>query len=1022
MKKKLLTLLITCLVSTVSLRAANIAWVSFHSADNTPSSGAATATFTNAPDVGYTKLLAANGHTVTRFVTVDNLDTALLADGVTTVISALNTNDLIILSRSAPSGHYQALTEVAAWNTSITKPVMVLGGFLIRGGTGSGARLGYTAGETTADVNVWPTRLKVNAPGHPIFKGITLDSQNLMVNGYVQRAIFTNTVMGGITNQTGVSINNNTIASGGTVWAVNGSGGNGANGMVIGELPAGTTTSHAEPNDVLAAKRLIFLTGSRESGITSEGSGIFDLLPDGQTMFLNTVTYLTTPQPRYPQCYTPLVGATNLMAGDMWTFNAGTDGEKPLTFQWYRNGQPIIDGTAATLVFTNLTLADAGEYQLFITNAFGWSNSTLARLEFKTFQAASITNSLISYWPMDAVVGSKTVDLVSSYDMSLVNMTGTNLVAGKYGNAFQFNGANTLLARTHNAGDALPIYQYPEFTVSLWVNGPLPTTDIRDRRVFSEGSTTNGSPLFNIGTDNRNPPVDGSVDIYIRRDDGSVDLDHIHSTGIAYDGTAWHNIVYVQRDTGGGRMKSQLWIDGVLDPLQMAPVRPLTAQITSIGGVRRSGDSAWFNGMIDEVAVWNRALSAEEIAILQVTAITNPPSRVQPLAINSFKADLPAVVTGGSTTLRWDVSKDATQVSISSFGDITAKTSVGVGATNIVPSQTTNYVLTVKRGTDTLSATTSVAVVTGVTSGWTLLDNFDQAQLGNLFASGYWNDTSGNAGQVVAVNGNKALRTTSSGISFLNLRNLTVTEGQARTLFFRIIPSVTNAPGLTNIVGLTDKTQRSYGDEYLNIGPVLYAAAFTNDLVMADTNAWYIGARNGFFGGNTSPPVDYLLPTLDAGTVYNVWIDLTNQPMAEWISDSFSVWIQKEGDATRTLVFENYLSDRDFYYVDSVLGGMLPSLDKLVVMGNSGTYSAVFDDFYLSTGPSNVTVPKAYTIALQPGPISVVWSGAQLRLEWTNGTLQQADTVTGAWGDVPGNPTSPYLVTPSGAKFYRVRQ
>ncbi len=57
--------------------------------------------------------------------------------------------------------------------------------------------------------------------------------------------------------------------------------------------------------------------------------------------------------------------------------------------------------------------------------------------------------------------------------------------------------------------------------------------------------------------------------------------------------------------------------------------------------------------------------------------------------------------------------------------------------------------LTVKRGTDTLSATTSVAVVEGVASGWTLLDNFDTYQPGNLFGNGYWNDTSGNSAQVL---------------------------------------------------------------------------------------------------------------------------------------------------------------------------------------------------------------------------------------------------------------------------------
>jgi hypothetical protein len=412
-----------------------------------------------------------------------------------------------------------------------------------------------------------------------------------------------------------------------------------------------------------------------------------------------------------------------------------------------------------------------------------------------------------------------------------------------------------------------------------------------------------------------------------------------------------------------------------------------------------------------------------------VTAITNPPSRLQPLVISSFKADLPAVVSGGSTTVRWDVSKDATQVTISPLGDVTSQTVVGIGSRSITQNVSTTYVLTVKRGIDSLSATTSVAVVEGVTPGWKILDNFDQAQPGNLFASGYWNDTSGNGGQVVTVNGNRAVRTTSAGISFLNLRGLSIQETQACTLFFRVIPGANNAAGITNIVGLTDKSQRSYADEYLNIGPVVYPTPFTNDLAGVTTNGWYLGARNGYLGGNSSNPIDYLgsqpdaQRALEAGGVYNVWIDITNAPLVDFLSDIFTVYIQKEGGAPRTMLFQDYTSDRDLFFVDPVLGGITPVLDKLVLMGNSATLSAVFDDFYLNTSGYNATVPKPYTVALTPGPLSIGWLGNQLQITWPNGTLQSSTNVSGPYVDVPNNPASPYLVAPSGpGTYYRARQ
>lgn len=1008
MKTKLTTLLFTLALSASSLPAANIAFVSFHPGDDTPSANAVNAGLTNAPDKGYTALLTANGHNVTRFPSVD-LDAAAFPD----LIAAFNTNDLVIVSRSVGSGQYELANEAAAWN-GLTTPLMSLNGYINRAN-----RLGFNTGNTIPDMNSNPMRLRIIYKSHPIFAGLALNSTNLMVNPYAQIARFTNAITGVATNQRGISIVTEGPVGGGSVLARVGTPGDAAfNGMVIGEFPAGTTSQRG---DVFAANRLVFLTGCREQGgISSETAGMFDLLPDGQQMFLNAVTYLTTPQaPLPPECTVALVGGTNLLDGETWTFDAGVAGATPRTYQWYRNGQPVPSGTDVTLVFPSLTAADSGEYQLYVTNSAGWTTSTLARLEFKVFPPTSITNGIISYWPLDGTVGTKSVDLVSSYDMSLVNMSAANLVPGKWGSAFQFNGTNSLLARTHNVGDALPIYQHPDFTVSLWVNG-LPQTD---RRVFSEGSPLfNGNPLFNLGT--HNAATDGSVDIFIRNNTGTASPNHAHSVGIAFDGANWHNIVYVQRDIGGGNMRAQVWVDGVLDPIQMQPVRPLSAVNTTIGGIRRGSDSALYSGLIDEVAVWNRALSPEEVAILQVTAITNPPSRTQPLVISSFKADLPAVVSGGSTTLRWDVSKDATQVTITPFGDVTAQTAVGIGSRSITNTQATTYVLTVSRGVDSLSATTSVAVVEGVQSGWKVLDNFEQAQIGNLFDSGYWSDTSGSIGQVVAVNGNRALRTAATGISFLNLQGLSIQETQACTLFFRMIAGGDTAAGITNVVGLTDKSQRSYGDGFANVGPVVYPTPFTNVDYAIETNGWYLGARN-LPGGLLDYVGNQLEPqkALESGAVYNIWVDITNAPMAEFASDIFTVYIQKEGGGPRTALFSDYSSDRDFFIIDPVLGGMAPVLDKLIVMGNSTTSSATFDDFYLSNTGYNPTVPKAYTIAVQPGPLSVARVGNQIQINWTGGTLQSSANVTGPYVDVPGNPTSPLLVAPAGERlFYRTRQ
>jgi len=57
------------LTLTAAASAPKIAWVSYHAADDEPHADAAAFGFTQAPDIGYTDLLKANGYDVTRILT-----------------------------------------------------------------------------------------------------------------------------------------------------------------------------------------------------------------------------------------------------------------------------------------------------------------------------------------------------------------------------------------------------------------------------------------------------------------------------------------------------------------------------------------------------------------------------------------------------------------------------------------------------------------------------------------------------------------------------------------------------------------------------------------------------------------------------------------------------------------------------------------------------------------------------------------------------------------------------------------
>jgi hypothetical protein len=63
---------------------------------------------------------------------------------------------------------------------------------------------------------------------------------------------------------------------------------------------------------------------------------------------------------------------------------AGVSGTSPLTYQWKHNGVALIDDDRVTgansnvLTVASTTQADAGNYQLYVTNFYGWTNSSVA--------------------------------------------------------------------------------------------------------------------------------------------------------------------------------------------------------------------------------------------------------------------------------------------------------------------------------------------------------------------------------------------------------------------------------------------------------------------------------------------------------------------------------------------------------------------------------------------------------------------------------------------------------------------
>jgi Concanavalin A-like lectin/glucanases superfamily/Immunoglobulin domain len=88
--------------------------------------------------------------------------------------------------------------------------------------------------------------------------------------------------------------------------------------------------------------------------------------------------------------------------GGAVTFSVDAVSGSQMTNQWFKDGNPLTDQTNATLVFTNLTLGDAGDYNVIVGNVNGTTNSVVATLTVNTPSILRWNGNSSSTWDVDS--------------------------------------------------------------------------------------------------------------------------------------------------------------------------------------------------------------------------------------------------------------------------------------------------------------------------------------------------------------------------------------------------------------------------------------------------------------------------------------------------------------------------------------------------------------------------------------------------------------------------------------------
>ena len=316
-------------------------------------------------------------------------------------------------------------------------------------------------------------------------------------------------------------------------------------------------------------------------------------------------------------------------AGSTVSFSVVAAGSLPLSFHWSLNSTNLAGATNATLTLTNVQPAQAGNYSVRVSNLGGSTNSATATLMVNTPASCDAPPAgLVSWWPGEGNAN----DIVGGNNGLLMN--GTGFTNGEVGMAFNLNGINNFILV--NPSPNLNGGSSNGFTIEGWIN-PANLTSFMFLGEYERNlATANGSDVGVHFAINQPGPCSFYANI---KDTTGTDHLFLSASGLITAGK-WQHVAVTYDKTSG---LSTFYLNGVaVTQTNLGSFIPETTFTNLVLGARTAFNSVAnpanvFAGEMDEISVYNRALSANEIASIygagsagkcapETTACTPPPA------------------------------------------------------------------------------------------------------------------------------------------------------------------------------------------------------------------------------------------------------------------------------------------------------------------------------------------------------------------------------------------------------------
>lgn len=381
--------------------------------------------------------------------------------------------------------------------------------------------------------------------------------------------------------------------------------------------------------------------------------------------------------------------AQEVVAGLTATFDVLASGAAPLTYQWKKDGLNLPGVTGPRFPLPSVQTNHAGLYSVSVSNADGTTDSAGAWLTVTLPFCAVAPAGIVSWWKAE---NSDMDELGKNPGGSPTRVA---FAPGMIGQAFSFAGSSDVVS----LGDPASLKFTDSFSIEGWINIRAYPTPIYGNNtffggmIFARGDNTFCYDPYFLGV-----APEGHLQFHI--EDREQTLFCGQALNSAPLGTGqWHHVGAVF-DAANGTM--QIFTNGVLAAQTNTTIRPawlLIPQFNPGVGIGNYGNYAGpgpFNGLIDELAVYQGTLSEDEMSAIYHASYMGkcviPPSISQEPQDQDLIAGTSAtfqVAATGSVPLHYQWQKDG--ASLVEGGRVSGSTTARLTLAAIQPADAGQY-------------------------------------------------------------------------------------------------------------------------------------------------------------------------------------------------------------------------------------------------------------------------------------------------------------------------------------------